>query len=35
MAMKSLNRQLKLMALVMVYVEIGARGNFPMFTVPN
>ena len=31
MAMKSLIFQLKLMALVMVYVEICARGNVPVF----
>ena len=33
MAMKSLNYELKLIALVMVYVEIGARGNVPIFTI--
>ena len=31
MVMKSLGRQLKLMALVMVYVEICARGNVPIY----
>ena len=33
-AMKSLNCQLKLMALVMLYVEIGSTGNVPMLTTP-
>ena len=33
MDMISLNCQLKLMALVMVYVEIVARGNVPLFTI--
>ena len=31
MAKKSLDPQLKLMALVMVYVEICARGNVPFY----
>ena len=31
MAMKKLVLQLKLMALVMVYVEICARGNVPAY----
>ena len=30
MAMKGLDRQLKLMTLVMVYIEICARGNVPI-----
>ena len=33
--MKSLNRQLKLMALVMVYVEIGAEANVSILTISN
>ena len=31
MAMKSLDRQLKLMTLVMVYIEICARGNVAFY----
>ena len=31
MAKKSLDRQLKLMTLVMVYAEICARGNVPIY----
>ena len=31
MAMKTLYCQLKLMALVMVYAAIRARGNFPIY----
>lgn len=35
MAIKILDCQLKLMALEKVYVEIGVRGNVPIFTIPN
>ena len=31
MAMKRFDRQLKLMELVMVYIEICARGNVPIY----
>ena len=31
--MEILDRQLKLMALVMVYVEICARGNVPIYQI--
>ena len=31
--MESLNYQLKLMTLVMVFVEIGVKGNVPMLTI--
>ena len=31
MVMKGLDRQLKLMTLVMVYIEICARGNVPIY----
>lgn len=35
MVMKSLNCQLQLMALVMVYIEIDVTRNVPILTIPN
>ena len=32
-AMKSLNYQVKLMTLVMVYIQIGAKGNILILTI--